>query len=104
MDKRESTPNETPLRNGKSASPLTGRRRASGRIGRNAPAHNYNQKGGALRSMPEHPYKFAELGEDPDLIDSIQALEQKLSAKHGKPITLIAYEKESGEAATASSS
>lgn len=54
--------------------------------------------------MPEHPYKFAELGEDPDLIDSIQALEQKLSAKHGKPITLIAYEKESGEAATASSS
>lgn len=44
--------------------------------------------------MPENPYQFAELANEPELIDSIRELEDELSAKHGKPVTLIAYEKD----------
>lgn len=47
--------------------------------------------------MTDDHYKFAELGNEPELLDSIQQLEEKISEKHGRPVTLIAYEKEAVE-------
>ncbi|WP_165279966.1 hypothetical protein [Paenibacillus protaetiae] len=41
-------------------------------------------------------YKFAELENDPEVVESIRELEDKLSARHGTPITLIAFEKDTG--------